>query len=1524
MITFNNLRFLTESIRQGLPAISTMKPGDFHNLIHKGKVPVHSVTEKTDGSTFKFGHDEHGFYSQSSGSGSERMRTPEDYRARVDRRAKETGQEPDYTGADAFAKAHASLQKNQRLLDHLRAHHAQHGTAEVRGELFSHHLSRPSDTQKGEVKLVGTSYDPKRWGKTGQVVIHSKLPENEKHDTEHFKKNLSSDEINFEDDKVDHKPSHVDVSEELADHQKLNHDLINSRTTKTNKAAKEAELEKLKAIQKRVSDKVDNHVRSLGIKPKFGSGTEGLVVHPKPGSTTPRFKVTSDAFRQHEDFKKRLQKEEYSLITEGGNIKVKTPEGEVSAAPFKVRDRAEQSRHIRQALQDIHTAFREAHGEHLFGKNADALNRGAVYGGSTKDFMDRVNIPDKEFTKHKPSVGDIDVQVSHDHKNKLASVLIPGTRHGSYTVVGTKKHGNEISAVMRHDNGEHHQFDFEGVDTDENGPTRASQFLHSSNWEDTKKGIKGSHHKILLNAIGGDTHKFSITHGLRSRTDETDPGSKNPEEVSGRLFGDKADHSKVHSFGGIAELIRDHVPPERHQQIYDKFRDSVSKMKDTDHGPALAHLRNTLGVKDVMKEEAEETHHVHVSFLGAAPFPHMGHHRDIVGSMEKAPRGRRFVGLSGKSQAFTDKEREDIANKQSGGRAEFKVEKTAGQTVGRAHGSVADRSGKKILHLHFGHDRKAFAEGLKKSIEAGKIPEMGGGRFHEVHVHYPEDTDRSHGMSGTKMRKAAHEDNLEEFHRHIGPNFTRGEARKLMHKVKKNISSGSIPLLRENHINIGQTLDRSIMPQINDHNNFKSFLKQKDISHITKKVDGKELKSSQLGFDKDKVFSLMNNPSDKPIVISNDGYVLDGHHRWLANHNNNRKSTALEVDMPILELIRLSREYNSQLTEEMTRKDFGPMLTSFVDFASDKLGIKSKPGVRYKDESDDYNSFAAYNPSKNELSVQTKNRHPMDVMRSVAHELVHHWQKENGKIGKDIAKEGSTGSPQENEANAVAGKIMRWFAKANPDAFSMSHIVEQKEAIFVVGGPCSGKDYIIKQLKESNGSLKELDVNQVGYGLDIGSILVNGSANDYDAISKANDILRDLNFQTALLFVDVENNISKLRNEQRQAKGQRVIAESVRFAKYNQSQENKKRFAELFGDNMSIIDNSNIVTEKVKEPTGDLKKACWKGYTAIGTKKKNGKTVPNCVPVSEADKKFENFMKKSSNRLEGSKSLLKIYKKATPNEMAKDNGFERTTSTHPLVPEEKKKKIIRKVLTQEDGVLDTASGAVGLPVSNGIGPEFGVAKSPSIITGLTGVSPMSQGAYMSVYPFGTYGIAESLKEWALKPETQRRFQAKYGKNAGDKLWETVLNMNDVIKESDSGPKHFNQVRESIDRTAGQLSYPKDNVGLSGSVPSAGRYKDGDFVEEGSTRLDKSAMKCNKPRAQAVGDSLTGKSHVVKACSGGKEKIIRFGQRGVKGSPKKEGESKAYANRRKRFKARHAKNIKKGKMSAAYWSNKVKW
>jgi hypothetical protein len=111
-----------------------------------------------------------------------------------------------------------------------------------------------------------------------------------------------------------------------------------------------------------------------------------------------------------------------------------------------------------------------------------------------------------------------------------------------------------------------------------------------------------------------------------------------------------------------------------------------------------------------------------------------------------------------------------------------------------------------------------------------------------------------------------------------------------------------------------------------------------------------------------------------------------------------------------------------------------------------------------------------------------------------------------------------------------------------------------------------------------------------------------------------------------------------------------------------------------------------------------------------------------------------------------------------------------------------------------------------------------------------------------------------------------------------------------------------------------------------NTPSKNYLLNNKTVGEGVeiSEAKKSEMPCNKPKAQAHGSGEQGKSHVVKACENGKEKLIRFGQLGVKGSPKKKGESEEYANRRERFKSRHAKNIAKGKMSAAYWANRVKW
>ncbi len=286
-----------ESIRVGLPHVTTMDHGQTAGLLKTGKVHFNDLTEKTDGSNINFGRDEKGFYSQSSGSGNEKMYKPEDYEARARRRAEETGKPLSLHASSVFGQVHGILQNNKALQEHLKKRHEKTGEdTSVSGELFHLPTAKLSEIPN-TVKFVGTAYDPKPMSEIGQIVIHSKLAANKENDPEYFAKHLSDEHINFAGDKLEHTPSHVDVSGEKEDFDKLDHDLINSRTTKTNKEAKEAELTKMKDIQKKVSDKVDAHIKAKGLSPLFGPESEGIVSHPV--NDQPRFKVTSDAFRAY-------------------------------------------------------------------------------------------------------------------------------------------------------------------------------------------------------------------------------------------------------------------------------------------------------------------------------------------------------------------------------------------------------------------------------------------------------------------------------------------------------------------------------------------------------------------------------------------------------------------------------------------------------------------------------------------------------------------------------------------------------------------------------------------------------------------------------------------------------------------------------------------------------------------------------------------------------------------------------------------------------------------------------------------------------------------------------------------------------------------------------------------------------------------------------------------------------------------------------------------------------------------------
>ena len=308
---------------------------------------------------------------------------------------------------------------------------------------------------------------------------------------------------------------------------------------------------------------------------------------------------------------------------------------------------------------------------------------------------------------------------------------------------------------------------------------------------------------------------------------------------------------------------------------------------------------------------------------------------------------------------------------------------------------------------------------------------------------------------------------------------------------------------------------------------------------------------------------------------------------------------------------------------DLNHEKFGPMLDTFTQFASKKLGIKSLPKMRLEKEPMT-NSFGGYNPGENSIIVISKNRHPMDVFRTVAHELVHHKQNEDGRLGKDISKEGSTGSDIENEANSEAGKIMRWFAKSNPQMFKSGYVTEETiaegindpgtfKAVFLAGGPGSGKDYVMKQtlagmgLQEINSDIAfeflmrkaglnfkmpeservERDLVR-GRGKNITKeqqrlalagrrgVIINGTADDPEKMASIKKELEDLGYSTMMVFVNTSDKVSKERNIGRGDAGGRAVPEDIRKDKWEACQAAMPVLAKLFGkDNFVAVDNSN-------------------------------------------------------------------------------------------------------------------------------------------------------------------------------------------------------------------------------------------------------------------------------------------------------------------------------------------------------------
>lgn len=132
---------------------------------------------------------------------------------------------------------------------------------------------------------------------------------------------------------------------------------------------------------------------------------------------------------------------------------------------------------------------------------------------------------------------------------------------------------------------------------------------------------------------------------------------------------------------------------------------------------------------------------------------------------------------------------------------------------------------------------------------------------------------------------------------------------------------------------IGLTFSRKLMPQLGATEDFLKNLDKENIKYDRVSVEPGDLRASQTEFNLDAVQSIMTEPkkTKSSIVISNDNYIVDGHHRWIADYNKGVKTQAIRVDLPILELMRVAKSFENTTYKDV--QSVGPVIKKVVSEA---------------------------------------------------------------------------------------------------------------------------------------------------------------------------------------------------------------------------------------------------------------------------------------------------------------------------------------------------------------------------------------------------------------------------------------------------------------------------------------------------------------------------------------------------------------------------------------------------------------
>ena len=131
----------------------------------------------------------------------------------------------------------------------------------------------------------------------------------------------------------------------------------------------------------------------------------------------------------------------------------------------------------------------------------------------------------------------------------------------------------------------------------------------------------------------------------------------------------------------------------------------------------------------------------------------------------------------------------------------------------------------------------------------------------------------------------------------------------------------------------------------------------------------------------------------------------------------------------------------SFVAEGISKQDFEKIVHNFLPFVKRELNIKELPKIHFVDDPRFAKRIAAFGQIKdNRIVIDIKDRQTMDILRTLAHELTHYRQHKRGVTGS-----GHAGTPTENEANKLAGTIVRKFGEKDSGLFTLTSVNEAKK-----------------------------------------------------------------------------------------------------------------------------------------------------------------------------------------------------------------------------------------------------------------------------------------------------------------------------------------------------------------------------------------------------------------------------------------------------------------------------------------------